>query len=185
MEARNVFETTFSNVNTSLHPQSVLLNFYRVERKFYPYYESVNGPFCSNYDVTPGMAKVMEKTDREKIYLGKKYGLNILSLKETLKKFYGASGDNLYKTILNCYAYKNQVAPISISSRYVTEDLLFAFVPFLYLANQIGEELPIMKGMVEIGKAATGIDFWEDGLKLENLGLYGKNINEIKEYLLG
>lgn len=183
VEAENVFETTFSNVNTVLHPQSVLLNLYRVERQFYPYYEILNGAFCGEYDVTPGMAKVMEKVDREKINLAKKYGVNILSLQETLKDFYDASGENLYGTILNCYAYKNQVAPSSITARYVTEDLLFALVPFVYLANQIGEDLPITKGMVEIGKAATGIDFWKDGLNLKKLGLHGKNIDEVKKYL--
>lgn len=185
VEAKNVFETTFSNVNPPLHPQCVLLNLYRVERKFYPYYEILNGPFCSAYDVTPGMAKVMEKIDTEKLELVKKYGLNILSLQESLNKFYDASGNSLYEVISNCYAYKNQVAPVSITSRYVTEDLLFAFVPFVYLANQAGEELPVIKGMVEIGQAATGINFWEDGLKLEDLGLHGKSINEINKYLSG
>ena len=185
VEAKNVFETTFSNVNPPLHPQCVLLNLYRVERKFYPYYEILDGPFCSAYDVTPGMAKVMEKIDMEKAELAKRYSLNILSLQETLNKFYGACGDSLYEVISNCYAYKNQVAPASITSRYVTEDLLFAFVPFVYLANQNSEELPVIRGMVEIGKAATGIDFWKDGLKLEDLGLHGKSINEINKYLLG
>ncbi len=161
----------------------MLLNLYRVERKFYPYYEILNGPYTSAYDVTPGMAKVMEEIDLEKKMLAKKFGLNIFSLQETLYKFYGATGDNLYETISNCYAYKNQVAPLSITSRYVTEDLQFAFVPFLNIANQIGEDLPVTKGMVEIGKIATGINFWESGLKLEDLGLQGKSINEIQEYL--
>jgi len=183
VEAKNVLETTFSNVNTSLHPQSVLLNLYRVERKFYPYYEILNGPFCSTYDVTPGMAKVMDKVDKEKLGLVKRFGLSILSLQESLNKFYGAYGNNLYETISNCYAYKNMVAPISINSRYVTEDLNFAFVPFVYLADQVSEGLPVIRGMVEIGKAATGINFWEDGLHLEDLGLHEKSVSEINEYL--
>ena len=100
-----------------------------------------------------------------------------------MNKFYDAYGNNLYEVISNCYAYKNMVAPVSITSRYVTEDLLFAFVPFVYLANQVGDELPVIKGMVEIGEAATGINFWEDGLKLEDLGLHGKSISEINNYL--
>ncbi|GAJ10999.1 unnamed protein product, partial [marine sediment metagenome] len=48
--AKNVLETTIANGNTSLHPQSILLNLYRVERKFYPYYETIGGPFYSSYD---------------------------------------------------------------------------------------------------------------------------------------
>lgn len=183
VEAKNVFETTFSNVNPPLHPQCVLLNLYRVERKFYPYYEILNGPFCSAYDVTPGMARVMEKVDKEKLGLVKKYGLNILSLQESLNMFYGAYGNNLYEVISNCYAYKNMIAPMSINSRYVTEDLQFAFVPFVYLADQVSEDLPVIRGMVEIGKAATGINFWEDGLQLEDLGLHEKSISEINKYL--
>ncbi len=42
--AKNVFETTLANVNPPLHPTSVVLNLFRIETQFFPYYEEVNAP---------------------------------------------------------------------------------------------------------------------------------------------
>jgi len=181
--AQNVLETTFANVNPPLHPQSILLNLYRVERKFYPYSEVMGGPFYSSYDVTPGMAAVMEAVDREKNALGEKFGLKIATLKDTLFAFYGATGKDLYETILNCYAYQAQTGPTSLKHRYVAEDVPFALVPFASMGNQIGVPVPTINGMAAIACAATRIDYWSKGLTMEKLGLAGKTVEEIKEYV--
>lgn len=181
--AENVLETTFVNGNPSLHPQSVLLNLYRVERKFYPYYDTIGGPFYASYDVTPGMAGVMEAVDNERIALGKKFSLNIPTLKETLYTFYKAEGKDLYETILNCYAYQQQSGPTSLEHRYVVEDVPFALVPFASIGDQIGVPVPTTKGMVAIANAATRKDFWGIGLTMDKLGLEGMTIEEIKKYV--
>jgi len=183
LAAQNVLETTLANVNPPLHPQSILLNMYRVERKFYPYFEVMGGPFYSSYDVTPGMAGVMEAVDKERIALGKKVGLKIATLKDTLKAFYGATGKDLYETILNCYAYQAQTGPTSLQHRYVAEDVPFALVPFASLGDQLGVPVPTIKSMAAIACAATGNDYWSKGLTMEKLGLAGKTAEEIMDYV--
>lgn len=183
LTAQNVLETTLTNVNPPLHPQSILLNMYRVERKFYPYFEVMGGPFYSSYDITPGMARVMEAVDKEKIALGEKFGLKIVSMKDTLFAFYGATGKDLYETILNCYAYQIQMPPTSLQHRYVAEDVPFALVPFASLGDQLGVPVPTIKGMAAIACAATDNDYWSKGLTMEKLGLAGKTAEEIIEYV--
>lgn len=177
--ARNVLETTLANGNLVIHPQCLLLNLYRVERKFYPYYESMGGPFCSSYDVTPGMAGVMEAVDKERRAIAEKFELNILSEQETLKAFYGATGKNLYEALLNCYAYQKQLAPTSLNHRYVTEDVPYGLVPLASLGDQIQVPVPTIKGMVAVGCAATGEDYWSKGLTMSDVGLAGKSVEEI------
>lgn len=182
--ARNVLETTFSNPDSIIHPQSILLNMYRVERKFYPYFESIGGLMYSNYDITPGMAKVMEAVDREKIALGEKFGLKIATLKDTIFAFYGATGKDLYETILNCYVYQAQTGPTSLKHHnYVAQDIPFGLVPFAFLGEQIGVPVPTIKGMVAIACAATDNDYWRKGLTMEKLGLASKTAKEIMEYV--
>ena len=183
ISAKNIIETTLANINPLLHPQSILLNLFRVERRFYPYYEKTGGPFCSCYDVTPGMAGVMEIIDKERIALGKKVGVDIPALKDTLKDFYGAEGKDLYETILNCYAYQIQTGPTSLKHRYVIEDVPFALVPFSLMGDQLGVPVPTIKGMVAVANAATKTDFWNIGFTMKKLGLAGKNAEEIKEYI--
>ena len=188
--ANNVLETTLANPNVLMHPQSILLNLYRVERKFYPYFEGVvgplegvGGPMYDNYDITPGMANVMEAVDRERRSLGERLGLKIESFKDTLQAFYGGKEKNLYETILNCKTYKTQFSPTSLNHRYILEDVPFGLVPFALLGDQIKVSTPTTRAMAEIGCAVTGKDFWNLGLTMEKLGINNMNTKEINEYI--
>jgi len=183
MPSENVLETTLVNVNPPLHPQSVLLNLYRVERKFFPFDEILNKPVQKAYDVTPGMARVMEEIDNERINIGKKLGLQLNSLQKVLGIFYGAKGENLYETISTCYAYQVQGAPTSLEDRYVTEDVPYGLVPYTLLGEQIGVSMDNIRAMATIGCSVTGRNFWEEGLNMEKVGLAGKNAQEIVDFL--
>ena len=181
--ADNVLQTTLGNGNPSLHPMSVLLNLYRIERKFYPFDEKLNKPVEKAYDVTPGMARVMEAVDMEKVTMGEKLGIKVPSIKTQIELFYGAKGENLYETLLNCYAYQVQGAPTSLEDRYVTEDVPFGLVPFALLGEQIGVSVDNIKAMATIGCVVTGKDFWKIGMNMGKTGLKGMSIKEIKAYI--
>ncbi len=181
--ADNVLQTTLANGNPSLHPQSVLLNLYRVERKFYPFDEKLNQPVEKAYDVTPGMARVMEAVDMEKVAIGKKLGIKVPSIKTQIEAFYGAKGSNLYEVLLNCYAYQVQGAPTTIENRYVTEDVPYGLVSYALLGKQIGVPVNHLEAMVYIGCAVTGRDFWNEGMNMEKAGLAGMTADEIKDYI--
>jgi len=183
IKAKNVLQTTLTNVNLVLHPPSVLLNLPKVERALFPYYEDVGGPSWRAYDVTPGMARVMEAVDREIIAVGERLQLKLPGLKETLRAFYGAFGRDLYETVLNCYAYQLQLAPTSMEHRFVTEDVPYGLVPVSYLADQVGVATPVIKALITIACAVAGRDFWKEGLTLERVGLAGRTAKEIIEYV--
>lgn len=177
--AKNTLETSLSNIGLPLHPPVILLNMYRIERRFYPYFENIGTPVCSNYDVTPGMAAVMEAVDRERVALGKKFNLKIATVKETLFDYYGAKGDTLYEALLNCKPYQIQVPPTSIQHRFVTEEIPCGYVPIASLGDLIDVPTPTIKGMVSIAGAALKTDFWSNGLTMEKMGLDGMKIDEI------
>jgi opine dehydrogenase len=181
--ADNVLQTTLANGNPSLHPMSVLLNLYRVERKFYPFDEKLNKPVEKAYDVTPGMARVMEAVDMEKVAIGEKLGIKVPSIKTQIEAFYGAKGSNLYETLLNCYAYQVQGAPTSLEDRYVTEDVPFGLIPFALLGEQIGVSVDNLKAMATIGCSVTGKNFWNQGMNMEKAGLAGMTADEIRYFI--
>jgi len=183
LSAKNVLQTTLLNVNPTLHPMSILLNLYRVERKFYPFDEKLNKPVEKAYDVTPGMARVMGKVDMERVEIGKKIGLKLNTLKETLGIFYSAKGEDLYETISNCYAYQVQGAPTSLEDRYVSEDVPYGLVPYTLLGEQLGVPVDTIRSMATIGCAVTGRDFWKEGLNMEKVGLDGRSALEIKDFI--
>jgi len=181
--AKNVFETTLANNNPVVHPQSILLNMHMVERKLFPYHETIGGGLCRNYGITKGMAGVMESIDREKVALGKELGLKIIKMKDAIKLYYGIEGKDLYEAIYNCYAYHTQLAPTSITHRYVTEDVPYGLVPFASLGNQLGVSVPTIQAMATVGSAATGIDFWNEGMTMKKLGLANKSAEELNEFV--
>ena len=181
--AENVLETTLANVNIPLHPVSVLLNLYRVERKFYPFDEKLNKPAERAYGVTPGMARAMEQVDMERVAIGEKFGLKLNSLKKSLELFYEAKGDTLYDTIYNCYAYQTQNAPLSLEERYIIEDVPFGLVPYVFLGEQFGVPVNNIKAMATIGCTVAGKDFWREGMSMEKMGLKGMSIKEINAYI--
>ncbi len=181
--AQNVLETTIGNGGPAIHPSVLLLNMYRTERKFYPYFENIGGRLGVSYDITPGMGRVIEAIDREKITLGEKVGVKIESLKDNLTGFYGATGKDLCETILNCYAYQIQMPPTTLKHRFIDEDTPFGLVPLAHLGDQLGIPVPTIKGMIAIACAARNIDFWSIGLTMEKLGLAGKTAEEIMEYV--
>jgi len=183
ISAKNVLETTLANNNSVVHPQSILLNMHMVERKLFPYHEIIGGGLCRNYGVTKGMARIMEGVDREKVMLGERLGLKIMKMKDAIKVYYGVEGKDLYEAIYNCFAYHTQLAPTSIKHRYVTEDVPYGLVPFASLGNQLEVPVPTIKAMATIGSVATGIDFWNDGMTMEKLGLANKSAKELNEYV--
>lgn len=181
--ANNVLETTLANINPTLHPESVLLNLYRVERKFYPFDEKMNKPVLKAYDLTLGMTRLVKSIDMERLALGNEFELRINSLKKTLEVWYDAKGKDLYETILNCYAFQVQGAPTSLEDRYITEDIPYSLVPYTLLGEQIGVPVSTIRAMATIGCAITGRDFWKEGLDMESIGLKGKSVSEIIDYL--
>ena len=52
--AKNILETSLSNIGLTLHPASILLNMYRVERKFYPYFDNIGTLMYSSYAGSKG-----------------------------------------------------------------------------------------------------------------------------------
>ena len=184
-KAKNPIQTTMANVNLPLHPQSVLLNLYNVERKYYPYFEQIGGGRSQGYNVTPGMAKIMEAVDSEIRNIAKEFGADLCPLMETLKLFYNSPGENLYETILNTQCYQNQLAPTSLKHRFIMEDIAYGLVPIALIGEMVNKKVDNIKAMSTIACTATGINFWQEGLTREDMGLKGMNAQEIINFMKG
>jgi len=119
----------------------------------------------------------------ERVEIGKKNGLKLNTLKETLGIFYVAKGNTLYETISNCYAYQVQAAPTSLEDRYATEDVPYGLVSYTLLGEQLGVPVDTIKMMATIGCSVTGRNFWKEGLNMEKVGLDGKSALEIIDFV--
>jgi len=73
--------------------------------------------------------------------------------------------------------------PTSVSHRYFTEDIPIGCVVRYSLAKAINVEVPIIKGMIDLGSIICERDFLKEGRTLEKIGLGGLRREQIIKYV--
>ncbi|MEW6661545.1 MAG: NAD/NADP octopine/nopaline dehydrogenase family protein [Bacillota bacterium] len=176
IQAAHVLQTSLDNVGAVLHPAPTILNMARIESgETFEYYHQ---------GITPRIARIVEQLDQERLSIAKALGLETMSTKEWLEKAYGATGEDLYEAILNNVGYSGILAPSSMPTRYITEDVPTGLVPLAALGELTGVATPTINSLINMASFAEGADYWTEGRSLQNLGLAGKGLEEIFAYIL-
>ena len=177
--ATNVLETSIDNVNYVLHTGIMLLNAGRIE--------ATKGNFLFYIEgATPSVCKVLEAVDNERIKIEKRLGFKPISVREWLIKVYGSKGDTLYEALQNTIPYHDrtcEMAPSSLTFRYITEDVPYGLVPLASLGELLHIPTPTTKALIQIASVINQTDYWREGVTVEKMGLAGKSVPEIMKYL--
>ena len=168
---KNVLFTSLGNMACINHPAPTVLNITRVEEPGDFHY------FKEGF--TPSVGKVVEAMDRERQSIARKFGLELISIKEWLHVTYQVEGANVFEAMRNTPAYDNVLGPTSLNNRYIFEDLPTGLVPMTMLGKAVGVPTPTMDSIVSLLHAMTGVDYLSQGRTLASLGLEGKSIQEI------
>ena len=188
----DVFKTSLNNIATVFHPAITILNSGWIEKTF-PFsllglrFPKLRMPRFRFYvdGCSPSVAEVLEKIDGERIAVGAALGLRITSAKDWLHFSYRAKGRNLYEMIHYNPAYQKIIAPNSLNSRYITEDVPFSLVPIASMGEMLGVPTPVIKSLVNIASAIHGCDYWKDGRNVEKLGVKGMSVKELRRFAIG
>ena len=167
----NVLRTSLENIGAIFHPCVVLFNAATIERgsEFYFY-----------RDMTPRVASFIERFDAERLAVGKAYGLNLMGVSEWISYAYkGTCGETLCERMRNNPAYYDILAPTSIYSRQLMEDIPTGVVPIMELGRAAGLEMRLFGAMVDVCSELLGVDFRKEGRTLANLGLANADKGEI------
>jgi opine dehydrogenase len=160
----HILYTSLGNIGAVIHPAAFLLNWGRVEESQRPldfYLEAIS----------PAVAGILEKIDFERVALGKALGLEIPSLKAWLESSYGVNGNSLVETIRGIEGYRGLPTPLSLSHRYVQEDVPTGLVPLASLGKLLNIETPTMDLIIDLANAYTGQDFRRSGRTVDRLNL--------------
>ena len=173
--AKNVLRTSLENIGAMFHPCVLLFNAATIER---------NSVFWFYRDMTPKIADFIEKFDKERLAVGKAYGIDLLSVSEWISYAYpGTLGDTLCEKMKNNPAYHDIKSPSTIFTRQLTEDIPTGVLPIMELGEVAGVQVPLLRSMVEVCGNLLDMDFRQKGRTLEHLGLAGKSKDDIIEYL--
>ncbi len=175
--AQNVLETMLSNGNPVIHPAVMLLNAATVERSQgrWEFYEE---------GFTPSVAAVVEAVDRERLALGRAWGLDLLPEPEMSRR----QGYSEHADYLRAYrdgpGFQALGGPDSMNHRYITEDVSCALVTFLQLAQVCGLEMPVSSSIAQLASVIAGRDFLAKPRRgLQELGLGDMSREEIIGYV--
>ncbi len=169
--AKDILETSINNYGAIFHPAPTLLNSGHIERNI-PFDYYIEG-------ITPSVANVLVKIDKERMEIGKMLQIDTVSASTWLEDSYGARGNNLYEVIQNTPAYRGLRAPGSLETRYIHEDVPYSLVPMESIAILLGIKTPAISSIIDIAECVTGQDFRELGRTADRLGLEGLTIAEM------
>jgi opine dehydrogenase len=171
-----VIETGFNHLTPLLHPVGTLLNAGRIERSHGDFYMYEEG-------MTPGVVRVVEAVDRERLAIGAKLGVKLpTGVDLMVESAYGPRG-TLWESINGSAGLTPVRGPDSLSSRYLTEDVPFSLAAWASMGHAVGVPTPVMDGLVEIGGAIMGVNPWEHGRSLKKMGLEGIPADQMMKYL--
>lgn len=175
--AKNIMQTTLQNANPVIHPAVTLLNSGIIERTKGDFYFYEDG-------VTPGVGKLIEGIDKERIELGKKMGVEVLPDSE-LGVIQGymqeANYENGYRT---AKGFKGIKAQSQLDHRYINEDVGYGLVFLSELGKQIEVKTPLMDSIIHIASRIMGRDYRNEKARtMETMGLSQYSLKELKEIL--
>ncbi|MCB0918370.1 MAG: NAD/NADP octopine/nopaline dehydrogenase family protein [Actinobacteria bacterium] len=174
---RDVLEAGLNNPNPTLHCLGVLLSASRIEysRGEFYYYEE---------GLTPHVCQAVEAIDEERLSIGRALDLDILSLKDTYWKMgYGPKGDSFWSVIRGVAALQGIKGPMTVDSRYLTEDVPIGLTIYSQLGAQIDVGTSIMGSVITLAGALLGRDFRAEGRTVQRCGIAGMSAARLREYV--
>lgn len=163
--AKNVLETSLTNLNAVMHPAPSLLNVSLIESKHdWEYYME---------GITPSIGSYAERLDLERLALGKAVNLELPGVLQMYRTLYGVTKPTLSETVKEVKAYKGITGQKRIDTRYVLEDIPMGLVPMASLGDQLGVPVPMIRTTIDLGSYLLEKDFVGQGRTMERLGLAG------------
>lgn len=175
--AANILQTALQNANPVIHPAVTLLNTALIERTGgdFNFYEE---------GVTPAVGKLIKAVDEERIAVGKKLGLDIISDPE-LGVIQGYMQEASYdRGYIEARGFKGIKAQSQLDYRYFTEDAGYGLVFISDLGRFAGVSTPVIDSLIQIVSVLLEKNYMiEKPRSLKSLGLDGYTVNSIKDVL--
>jgi opine dehydrogenase len=151
-----------SNLNPQNHLPIALCNLTRMER----------GEVWRQYaNITPAVARLIEALDTERLALAAACGVQVRSVQEHFRLSFGVQGATLADMVGElAMRDTDPVAPATLETRYVIEDVPFGLWPTICLASVRGVAMPLHEAGVRTLSALYGRDLAADNDILPVLG---------------
>jgi len=133
-------------------------------------------------EATVPSARLVEAFDRERLRVAKALGCEAETAFEWVQRTYGYTGKDVAEAFRKS-PHADRYIPRERLTAVVSEDLGFFYVPLAQLGDSLGIPTPITKAIVEVMGVMLESNYWEKGVRLEQLGLAGLTADQIVSYV--
>ncbi len=177
-KVQNVMETMLNNGNIVSHAPIMVLNAGRIgpDNTTYLHYK---------HGINPEVSYVLDAINEECMQLCRAFGLKETTNADRhfITGYTDALGKTSYESYHSSYSFMLAKGPTTLNYRYLTEDAPYSMVPLSSLAAQLGLKTPLMDAVANLGGALMRTNYWETGRTVEDLGLAGMTLEEMKDFL--
>lgn len=174
--AKNIWQTTLENGNPEVHPGPSLLNAGRIEYS--------NGEFWLYKEgITKYTSNIIKAVEKERIALGKAFGFDVDGAIQGRyeRGYFSTNEGEIHELFNNSEVFTSIKGPLSVTSRYFTEDISTGLVLWSELGKVLNVPTPNIDAIITLGSSLLKTDFYEEGLTLKKLGFEGLNKNQLED----
>ncbi len=169
--AKNILQVNLENGNPEVHPGPCLLNAGRIDfsgGEFWLYREGI----------TEHTINVLEAVEKERMDLGRALGFEVEgALEGRQNRGYFSQDEKTLQEHFNTSPVFTQIkGPVSVTSRYFTEDISTGLVFWSDLGKALGVKTPNIDAIIVLASSLLKTDFYGEGLTLDKLGLDRNNL---------
>ena len=165
--ADSVLQTSLQNANPIIHPAVTLSNAARIEM--------TGGDFLFYEDgVSDSVGRLIEALDEERIAIGQRLGLEILTDPEMgMRQGYMLEA-NYGSGYRKAPGFLGIGAQPQLDHRYLNEDVGYGLVFMSALGGQVGVDTPGMDAIIDVASIVMARDYRAEALRTpESLGIAG------------
>lgn len=172
--ARDIWQTTLENGNPEVHPGPCLLNAGRIDYskgEFWLYKEGI----------TEHTVNIIKAIEKERMDLGKALGFEVENaIASRARRGYFRSEEGELQELFNTSEVFTAIkGPLSVTSRYFTEDISTGLVLWSDLGKVLNVATPNIDAVIVLASSLLQIDFYKEGLTLDKLGFGGLSKEEL------
>ncbi len=181
VQAKDVMETGFLDINAVEHPPQIICNAGWVEH--------TRGDYLFYYEgTTPSVGRVIDALDRERLAVA---AAADIPAKPFVQYFYesgytierAAATGSAFAALQDSPPNRWLKGPPSLDHRYVHEDVGWGLVPWSEMGRVLAVPTPVMDGLITLASTMNEIDYRSEGLTLAKLGLADRDLTKLDGFL--
>ncbi len=171
-KGQNAIDSILVDYNAITHTPPMVCNAARIESGEKPFF------LFGKKENTPGVVRMIERIDRERMAIGQSLGMKQWTLEEEIKMVkWNPHGEDfvlpLYDAIHTPFLEVCE-GPYTLDTRHLTEDIPYGLVTYSSLGKMLGVPTPVTDAIISLAEVLLEKDFRSIGRTVESLGINPK-----------